>query len=487
MTPAHAYHRHQDPLLGLVAALLLAACATATPTQEPGKDDGDTGINGPSAIAPGDARPVDPVKPPPKKVVEAPKPKPKPNILLLFVDTLRYDHMSIYGYGRKTTPNLDRWFGDGTIFEWAHATGPATRFSVPPMTFGKHYTEIHRGAGHWPRIKNSEITMGELMQRQGYHTGAVHTIHYFREKFNMHRGWDHWDTSCLQWRNPKSKKNPKWKDVPHRRCEWDRPTADWVTDRMIHHIETAQVDKSDKPFLLWAYYSDPHSPYIRHKDAPKFGPWYHDRYDQEIWYSDHHMGRLLEYMDAKGMLDNTIIVMTSDHGEGLHRHKDHGRLLHSSTLYGNLLRIPMLVGAKPDVRKRYGITARRVKTPVSLLDVLPTFLEAAGVLKDDFPSYFRGVSLWPWIQGKNRRHPPLFFEKHRAEDQPQKAMLDWPFKIIVNIRSAWKWSIYNLATDPDETKNLRYRMDKDLRRQIWTKYKRYEKNTLNSAPFNPLN
>lgn len=420
----------------------------------------------------------------------------KPNILLVLVDTLRHDHMSIYGYKRKTTPRIDKFFEPGVVFEWAHATGPATRFSVPPMLYGKHYTEIQRGMGHWPKISSKEKNFGAYLQEAGYHTGAVHSIHYFRDRYNMHGGWDHWDNSCLQWRN--RVKNPKWKHLPYRKCEWAYPTADYITDRTLVHADEAKLAQGQKPWLLWAYYSDPHAPYLKHKGkTPEFGGWYSDRYDREIWFADFHIGRLLDGLEKRGMLDNTIVVMTSDHGEGLSKARDHGRLLHSSTLYEELLRIPILVSGKPAVLERYGIAKRRVKTPISLLDIMPTFLEAAGMAPDKQPKYLRGVSLWPWMrrvpageteaQFKEPKHPPLFFEKHRAEDAPQKGMLDWPYKLIADAKSKWRYQIYNLAEDPKEKRPLRYRMPKELRQKIYERYMLWKTETLKPAKGNFLN
>jgi len=399
----------------------------------------------------------------------------RPNILLVFIDTVRADHVGLLGYARDTTPHIDAFFRDGVLFPRAYAAGPATRFSVAPMLTGKHYTEIDRHGVKWPRLDDDEVVLGQRLHALGYRTAAVHSIDYFRKAYNLHRGFDHWDDRCII----QGYRASKHKRTFGRICSWDRPTSDLVTDRTLAYVDESKLGQDGKPFFLWAYYSDPHGPYITHRGFPRFGPWYRDRYDNEIVFTDYHVGRLLDGLRARGLLDNTIVFLTADHGEALNEKKDHGILLHSATLYDDLVRVPLLVRGP-------GLKPRRVMTAVSLLDLLPTFVELAGGAHD--PA-FRGVSLVPYLRGQDPAHPAIFMEKHRREDMPQKAMVRWPYKLIVTgFRPRLKKAeLYDLERDPAERHNLIRKVDRATRDALWSRYLRWVREELQVSPTNRLN
>ena len=349
-----------------------------------------------------------------------------PSILLIVVDTLRADHVGCLGYERPTTPRLDALCGRSVVFEQARATGPATRFSIPPMLAGKYFTEINRSEGHWTRIQPEEVLMAERLQAAGYYTAAVHSITYLRGFYGFDQGFDHYDDSPTRKRKP-----------------LHEGTSDMVTDQVLAHADEKALATRKEPWLLWAYYGDPHSPYVFHKDFPRFGPSMRDIYDNEIAFADHHVGRLLDGLEERGLLKDTLIVFTSDHGEALDPKHDHGHKYHSANLYDELIRVPLLVAGP-------GIEPRRVQTPVSLLDVLPTFMELASI--DEDPNQ-RGVSLVPWLQGEDAEHPPLFFEKHRKTDAEQKGLLLWPYKLHMTLPFK-RYRVYDLEQDPGETQDI---------------------------------
>src|SRR5207249_1133706 len=116
--------------------------------------------------------------------------------------------------------------------------------------------------------------------------------------------------------------------------------------------------------------------------------------------------------------DDTVVILSSDHGEALDRKEDHGTRHHSKSLYDELIRVPLIVAGP-------GFRPRRVATPVSLIDVVPTVLDLLG--RPRGPE-LRGESLLPYLRGESPPHRPIFAEKHRAEDDIQKAMVLWPYK-----------------------------------------------------------
>ncbi|MGB0591330.1 MAG: sulfatase-like hydrolase/transferase [Myxococcota bacterium] len=382
------------------------------------------------------------VPPAPKVVLEeaAPEDSPEevgeedfrsraPNIVFVTIDTLRADHLGFYGYNKPTSPNLDRWAERCAVFDQARATGSQTRFSVPPMIIGKYFTEIARTDGKWPTILNEETTIAERLREGGYHTAAFHSIGYLAPRFGFAQGFAHYDASVLVER-PRSR---------------FKSTSDYVTDHALEYVDSLAFaeQESEKPFFLWAYYSDPHSPYIFHRGFPSFGPWMKDVYDNEIAYTDHHVGRLLDGLEEQGLLENTLIVLTSDHGEGLDEAEDHGHRYHGPNLHDEVVRVPLMVcGA--------GVVPRRVSTSVSLIDLPSTFLDVAKLPID---ASLRGVSLTHWLEGGNGPHPPVFFEKHKGSALPQKGMVLWPYKVIIKMAYN-EVQIYNLEDDPKERTNL---------------------------------
>jgi arylsulfatase A-like enzyme len=323
------------------------------------------------------------------------------------------------------------------VFEQARSTGPSTRFSVPPLLVGKYMTEIRRSWGFWPRIHRSEVLITEHLKKAGYTNAVVHSIDYFRKRFGMKKGFHHYDDSCIQVVDEKKRRRLGWMH-----CKWWVPTSRYVTRRVRRLVEQQKLYNS-QPFFLWTYYSDPHGPYIRHRHYPPHGGFYEHRYDGEISYTDHHISHMLTSLEKRGMLKDTVIIISSDHGEGLNRKKDHGSLLHSANLFDELLHVPLIIAGP-------GIKPRRVKTVVSTLDIPSTMMDLAGLKKS--PAH-RGMSLVPYLKGQSPPHPPVFFEKHRRQDTPLKGMLDWPHKVIGNMK--WKTvRVFNLETDPNERKPL---------------------------------
>ncbi len=358
-----------------------------------------------------------------------------PNIVFVVVDTLRADHVGAYGYKRPVTPNLDALAESGVLFEQARAAGPQTRFSVPPMLTGKYFTEIERTIGGWPAVRLKETLVAERMQARGYQTAAVHSISYFKKWSGMAQGMETHDVRCAKGRTAR--------------------TSDCVTDRTLEWFD--KVRDAKRPFFLWSYYGDPHAPYQRHLETPSYGSAPKDIYDQEVQFTDIHLGRLIEGMRRRGVdLTNTYFIITSDHGEGLDEREDHGHRYHGATLTDEVMRVPLIIAGP-------GLDPSRVTTPVSLLDLTPTFMNLVGAPRDDS---FRGVSLMPWLMGDDEApHGPTFFEKQKADALPQKGMVMWPYKVIL-VLPYHRLKVYDLEKDPRETVDIKDTLAADDRRRL---------------------
>lgn len=380
-----------------------------------------------------------------------PSPRP-PNIVWIVVDTLRADHLGMYGYGRDTSPNLDAWAEGGVVFDQARSAGPKTMFSVPAMVTGKYFTEIHRTEGKWPTILEDERLVPERLKAAGYHTAAVHSVSYFRRWSGMAQGVDEHDVGCIleraSWRN--------------------HATSDCVTDHALAWLDR-EVDAPTEPFFLWAYYGDPHSPYLRHEGYEGLGNDRVGRYDQEVAFTDAQVGRLLAGLHVRGLDDRTVVIFTADHGEGLVEAEDHGHLYHGPTLNDEVIRVPLIMRGP-------GLEPGRTQRPVSLVDLAPTFLELAGIAPD--PD-LRGVSLAPYLHGEDPPHPPVFFEKEKATALPQKGMVLWPYKVVL-VKPYNKLRIWNLAEDPHERVEIRRTMPRDERDRLVDTLQYWSTNVLES-------
>jgi len=363
-------------------------------------------------------------------------PGPPPNIVIITIDTLRADHMSCYGYERPTTPNLDRLAASGTLFEQARVQGPMTRFSVPSFVTGRYHSELKRTGGKWPRVAPEHRALGDRFKELGYATAAVSCHFYFLRRYGLTQGFDVVDLKPAFTRTPF-----------HRHV-----TGDLVTK---HGLGLLPDLKAKQPFLLWLHYGDPHSDYRNHPSAPQWGRTWKDLYDQEVYFTDSEIERLRLGLEREGLLDRTVLVVSSDHGEGLKRSEDHGKLFHGQHVYDNLVRVPLIITGPQ-------VVARRVPQPaVGLIDVLPTLLELAGAPRDP---ELRGTSLVPYLRGRTPPRGPVFGERPTDRRPAQVYMVQWPDKLIWDIATN-RFQRFRLDEDPNERSNL-YGRDADRDRAL---------------------
>lgn len=369
-----------------------------------------------------------------------PKPQWRPDILVITIDTLRADHLGVYGYPRDTSPRIDAWAKrDAVVFAQARSGGPSTRFSIPSMLVGRHFTELARNKNEWPTIANSELLFAERLKELGYASAAFHSVRYFRPFFGLDQGFEHWSCACLDERGP----------------PLNMTCSDFITDETLAWLDEHGKTET-RPLLMWAYYGDPHARYMKHPGTPEFGDKYKDVYDHEIRFTDEHVGRLLDQVASKRPGRDLIILLHADHGEGLDPYLDHGSLYHSANLYDELVHVPLIVSGP-------GFSPRMVQESVSLIDFVPTMLELMG---EPIDPRLRGTSLVPWLYARETApHPPVMFEKHRALDDAMHGMVAWPYKVIKTMPSG-RIDIFDLAADPGERHDLTGKLDKATRKRL---------------------
>ncbi len=269
---------------------------------------------------------------------------PGPNVLLVTLDTLRADHVGAYGADFASTPTLDRLAAEGARVETVVAPTPLTLPSHASILTGR--TPPHHGVRHngVHRLADDVPTLATRLSSAGYATGAVVAAAVLAGRHGLARGFDHYDDHAFSQSASST--------------GFAERTATEVTDASLAWLEDAP-----RPFFLWAHYYDPHGAYR----PPE--PWatrFADRpYDGEIAYTDAELGRLIGWLRDRGELDQTLVVVTADHGESLGEHGEH---THAYTVYDAALRVPLILRGP-------GVAAGTVVAGIaSNLDVAPTVL-----------------------------------------------------------------------------------------------------------------
>lgn len=332
----------------------------------------------------------------------------RPNVLLIVLDTVRADHLSVYGYARSTTPGLERLAREGVTFEQALAPAPWTLPSHATLFTGLYPVQHHSGRFH-PRLDQHLTTLPELLHAQGYQTVAFSNNTWISRATNFHQGFDHFEDFRGIWRVWRSASRllavQVYRVFRPAQLHGDHSGGAGVTNQAIRRWFNAQHDPS-RPFLLFINYLDAHFPYHppdpywrkfvepahlalatellddKAQDDADYTPppikwepakWgaLTDLYDGELFYLDAMLTELFDDLRQRGLYDDTLVVITSDHGEHL---GEHDLFLHRFSVYEPTLRIPLLM--RLPGRLPAGL---RVPDWVGLTDVFPTVLKLLAV------------------------------------------------------------------------------------------------------------
>ncbi|MCJ7485476.1 MAG: sulfatase-like hydrolase/transferase [Candidatus Aminicenantes bacterium] len=351
----------------------------------------------------------------------------KSNLLVITIDTLRADRVGAYGNKGARTPAMDGLARRGVLF--------SRTFSHVPLTLPSHCTLFtgflpltHGVRDNGERLRSTPVTLAEIARGQGYATAAIVGAFPLDSRFGLDRGFDTYDDFYGS-RN----RVQDMAFVERRAAEVNRKAEEWIR---AHNRE---------PFFVWVHYFDPHAPY---DPPPPFDREFAGReYDGEIAYADECLGKLLAVLRDSGRADDTMVVLTSDHGEGLgaHEEKTHGIFIYDPTLH-----VPLII-AGPGPLPR----GRIVDAQVGLADILPTVLDLMGwPLQKDLP----GRSLVPMMtrQGAGRED----FER-ALYIESMAPLLGRNWAPLRGVRtSEWKYidaptaELYDLKADPGEAVNI---------------------------------
>jgi choline-sulfatase len=352
---------------------------------------------------------------------------PRPRVLLVTIDTFRADRV-----GAGVAPAIDRLAASGIRFTAAR--------SAVPLTLPSHAT-IHTGLlppAHGVRengvdaLADTHQTIATLMKGAGYDTAAFVGAFVLDRRFGLAQGFNTYDDQI-----------PRDPDATER-LEAERP-ASAVVDRALAWLEQraasspqppAPSPQPQAPFFLWVHLYDPHAPYT---PPQEFLARSRTPYDGEIAYADSQVARLFDALRSRALIDRTIVIVAGDHGEGL---GDHGERTHGMLLYDSTLRVPLVIAAP-------GRAAATRDEAVSLADLAPTILRAAGVKP---PDVMKGRDLLETVRLKPDLDLYSETEYPRVAGwSPLQALTDGRW---MTIRAGAATEVYDLQNDPRQAHDL---------------------------------
>lgn len=381
-------------------------------------------------------------------------PKSRPNILIYTIDTLRADHSSVYGYARDTTPFLKKLGAAGIVFEDCQAQATWTKASIASLMTSL-YSFTHGIMSDSDTIPSGASTLAEQLRRAGYVTASILANPFAGRSTGLERGFDYLLEFPVVLRN--------------RTEQADRGTDSAALNRAVfpwlerHH---------DEPFFLYAHATDPHAPYrppppfesryANPAETPEFNRNYNnfktsreygggavisrekcakagihpdrfiheaiDRYDGEVLHNDHSFELLVDKLKQLGILDNTLIIVLSDHGEEFW---DHGWTAHGHSVYQELTHC-MLMMWNPRLFPK----PLRISNPVQLIDVMPTVLDLLGLKA---PEITEGQSLAPLARGKPFQRRGLVLASRFAAMHPMGVVPENSTDSFAIVDTKWKF------------------------------------------------
>jgi choline-sulfatase len=378
------------------------------------------------------------------------QPTPAKGVTLIVVDTLRADHLGLYGYERNTSPGLDQFSKSALVFRRAYSTSAWTLPSVASLMTGQIPPDhgARRSAdspdGAFSAIRKSSPSLASILSQHDVRTAAFINNPFLSPEFGFDRGFEHYDYK--------------------RATNMGARSASEMVDNAIDWLDK----HGEQPYFLLVHLFDPHLNY----NAPKpfkgrftanlptnFGATHMDwnslrknpmgldaddrrfviaAYDEEIAGVDAALERFLQELQEARYLERGCVILTSDHGEEFF---EHDGFEHGHQVWQELLHVPLIVWAQ---RVTPGVNDE----PVSLVDIFPTVLDFMGATISTSDT---NSSLWPLIDSGTRNSPGNLFAESSLYGPKCAALIRWPYKLI-RTESA-PLQLFNLESDPNEQAN----------------------------------
>ncbi|MCZ6689427.1 MAG: sulfatase [Planctomycetota bacterium] len=368
-------------------------------------------------------------------------------MLLISIDTLRADHLGCYGYARDTSPHIDTLAREGALFRWAIASGSRTLPSHVAL-FTSVYAPIHGADLPNKRLENRLPVLPGVLKDAGYATLGFYSGHFLRPQDGFARGFDHY-YNCSTYVKPGDEVVH---DVIFNRTPGPDEVPGSTNPLILGSLESWLEKPPQEPFFAFVHIWDVHMPYAPPSPYDKMFPQGdgldpYERaialYDGGIRATDEMIGDVLELLRNHGVLDRTLIILTSDHGEEF---SDHGQMGHAKTLFDESIRVPLVMRLPGVIRP-----GLKIESQVRLIDVFPTVLE---IVRRPPPSSIFGVSLLPALDGRKKDIdlPPAYSSLRTLpgrDNPPLRSLRTSRWKIIER-QDTKEITFYDLTADPKE-------------------------------------
>ncbi len=368
----------------------------------------------------------------------------RPNVVLITIDTLRADALGLYA-NRNQTPTIDGLGHEGVVFGNAHVQAPFTTASIASM-FAAMYPSLLKIGERAYFIPQEQTLFAEKLAQAGYRTGAFSANYSLTEGMGIYQGF-----AAVS--------------VLHENASLPN-TTNHLTSKAIEFLKA----DLESPFFLWVHYYDPHLPYDppqsyrtfkNHKSSlpqrmggtqkrnhyypPQALAYVKSLYLDDVRFVDYHVGRLLDVLKEADVYDQTLVALTSDHGE---EHYDHRGFWHGHTMYQELLRVPLIM-------KGPGIPAKKwISSPVEIMDLFPTLEEILELPPVPSDQSRQGVAFTKLIRKLSLSYAkPFLYAEHIFYGEPQRSIRVGNYKLI-----EWlvfpRFELYDVASDSKERRNL---------------------------------
>ncbi|MGA1869110.1 MAG: sulfatase [bacterium] len=372
----------------------------------------------------------------------------KSSIIIILIDALRKDHLSCYGYGRNTSPNIDKFASEAIKFDNCVSTCSWTSPSVASL-FTSLYVSSHGLMTHSNKdtdiLPLELVTLAELLKENGYATAAFVANRWIREEFNYNQGFDLFKQVGTSF----------------------RPSAATVREKAIAWLHS----KPNKPFFLYLHFMDVHGPYLppypyntlftsetqRELSLEEYEKlrylkiqnqtdlnFYINQYDGGIKYCDYHIGKILNYLREEGLFKEAAIIITSDHGEAFF---EHGACDHGFTLYNEEINVPLFLKLPASCD---AIIMQNIKT--QLIDLGVTIAHLIGAT---FPYKVDGINLITKnTQADNGQRRKRLYSEEYMKGFPKIAMIEKGMKYIFHSAEKRIVEVFDLNEDQGELNNM---------------------------------
>src|SRR5581483_892528 len=343
----------------------------------------------------------------------------RPPIVLISVDTLRADRLGCYSPAVRKTPNIDALSNGGTLFSQVSSQIPLTLPSHVSM-FTSTYPFVNGVQDNGDYLPSNSVTLATILKSNGYQTAAFVSSFVLDRRFGLDQGFNTYDSP-----EDLEMKSSDPGDIKRPDSEVVRAGTEWLKAHLTER------------FFLFLHLYDLHTPRsLSAADKARYG----DGYDSEIAYVDDQIGKFLKFLAAHRLLDKSLIVFVSDHGESL---GEHGENTHGFFIYQSTLHVPFIVHWPTGSLRLPPI----INSPASLIDVVPTILGAAGI---PIPATLQGTNLLKSGQTSSDIYSESIYPNRHFGTSMLASLRQGHYKYI----DAPKPEFFDLAEDPQETNNL---------------------------------